>query len=279
MEVITIDSRAFKALEAKINSIAEYVTNNQNGNKEIKEDDIWVESYEICAYLQISPKTLQRLRKGGQLHFSMMRGRCFYKISEIKKALNQRQINTTQENLTSLISNHRLNVFRHYISGDWRLGRNFLNPLYPDKNASCNVFYDRHNGIYKIKDFGNDGYCGDCFSFVGQLMGLNCASTNDFVQIMRIINNDLSLGISESPDTTRRSTDINYIKPAPIKSAPTKPEIVKHYTFQEQPFSKSEINFWNSYGINKDILLMYNICSIKVYESTRADAKPFALTS
>ena len=25
-----------------------------------------------------------------------------------------------------------LDVFRHYISGEWRVGRNFLNPLYED---------------------------------------------------------------------------------------------------------------------------------------------------
>ena len=62
-----------------------------------------------------------------------------------------------------------LSVFKHYLPGNWRIGRNFLNPLYQDKKASCNIYFDRHSGMYKMKDFGNDNYSGDCFFFVGQL--------------------------------------------------------------------------------------------------------------
>ena len=43
---------------------------------------------------------------------------------------------------------------------------NFLNPLYEDNKASCNIYFDRRSGIYKMKDFGNDSYSGDCFFFV-----------------------------------------------------------------------------------------------------------------
>ena len=64
-------------------------------------------------------------------------------------------------------TNKGLNVFKHYISGTWRVGRNFLNPLYEDSKASCNIYFDRRNGTYKMKDFGNDSYSGDCFFFVG----------------------------------------------------------------------------------------------------------------
>ena len=67
-----------------------------------------------------------------------------------------------------------LSVFKHYVPGNWRIGRNFLNPLYEDNKASCNIYFDRRSGIYKMKDFGNDNYSGDCFFFVGQLKGLDC---------------------------------------------------------------------------------------------------------
>ena len=43
-----------------------------------------------------------------------------------------------------------------------KLGRNFLNLLYKDSKASCNVYFNRRNGMYKMKDFGNDDYSGDC---------------------------------------------------------------------------------------------------------------------
>jgi hypothetical protein len=91
-----------------------------------------------------------------------------------------------------------LNVFRHYIPCQWRVGRNFLNPLYEDHKASCNVYFDRRTGCYRFKDFGNDSYSGDCFSFVGCLKGLNCNNSGDFVEILKTINKDLSLGLDDS---------------------------------------------------------------------------------
>ena len=94
-------------------------------------------------------------------------------------------------------TNNGLNVFKHYISGTWRVGRNFLNPLYEDSKASCNIYFDRRSGIYKMKDFGNDSYSGDCFFFVGRLKGLDCNNSGDFIEILQIIDRDLSLGISE----------------------------------------------------------------------------------
>ena len=49
-----------------------------------------------------------------------------------------------------------LHVFRHYISGDWTLGKSFRNPLYDDTNPSCNIYLDRKSKVYRMKDFGND---------------------------------------------------------------------------------------------------------------------------
>ena len=83
-----------------------------------------------------------------------------------------------------------LAVFKHYLPGNWRIGRNFLNPLYEDSKASCNIYFDRRGGIYKMKDFGNDSYSGDCFFLVGQLKGLDCNRAADFVEILEIIDRD-----------------------------------------------------------------------------------------
>lgn len=43
MDVITVESKAFKELEAKINAIADYVLNKQEADN-INEDEIWVDS-------------------------------------------------------------------------------------------------------------------------------------------------------------------------------------------------------------------------------------------
>ena len=87
-----------------------------------------------------------------------------------------------------------LNIFKHYIPFEFRLGKNFKNPFYEDKNASCNVYYDRHNQCFKIKDFGNEAYSGDCFSFVAKIKNLDVRQ--NFLEILHIV---YSLGRVQTP--------------------------------------------------------------------------------
>ena len=105
----TIESKAFKELEAKINAIADYILNKQE-SEDINEDEIWVDSYEVCTFLKISDKTLQRLRVSGTIAYSNIRGRYFYKIGEIKRMLEERLIKSNSECLNDLVTNHKLYV-------------------------------------------------------------------------------------------------------------------------------------------------------------------------
>lgn len=109
MDVITIESKAFKELESKITAIADYVLNKQE-SEDINEDEIWVDSYEVCTFLKISSKTLQRLRVSGSIAFSQIRGRYFYKVGEIKRMLEERLIKSNSECLNDLVTNHKLYV-------------------------------------------------------------------------------------------------------------------------------------------------------------------------
>ena len=68
MDVITIESKAYKEIVAKIDVIANYVFSQEDTKNE---DEIWVDSYEVCTFLQISDRTLQRLRAKGVVAFSM----------------------------------------------------------------------------------------------------------------------------------------------------------------------------------------------------------------
>ena len=95
-------------------------------------------------------------------------------------------------------TNNGLDVFRYYIPGGWRVGRNFLNPFYDDHKASCNIYFDRKSGSYRFKDFGNDDFSGDCFFLVGKLKGLDCENSKEFVKIIQTINHDLNLGLNEN---------------------------------------------------------------------------------
>ena len=109
MEIITFESKAYKELDNKITPIADYIFNHMEAES-INEDEIWVDSYEVCTFLKISEKTLQRLRVAGTIAYSNIRGRYFYKISEVKRMLEERLIRSNKENIQDLITNHQLYV-------------------------------------------------------------------------------------------------------------------------------------------------------------------------
>lgn len=104
-----MDSQVYKDLTAKIDRIAKFVT--ALGNKaEGQPEDGWVDSCEVCTFLKISTKTLQRLRSNNEISFSKIRGKIFYRISEIERLLNDHIIHRSDEHLQGLIRNHRLQI-------------------------------------------------------------------------------------------------------------------------------------------------------------------------
>ena len=109
MEVITIESQAFRDLTVKINEIAKFVYAFQS--KAVEEPtDGWVDSYEVCTFLKISTKTLQRLRAAHSINYSRIRGKTFYRISEIERLLKDNVIRRSEEHLQDLIKNNQLHV-------------------------------------------------------------------------------------------------------------------------------------------------------------------------
>lgn len=63
-----------------------------------------------------------------------------------------------------------LNVFTHYLGFEINLHRNFRNPFYEDKHASCHIYFDKKSSSYKFYDYGDTSYSGDCFWFVATLL-------------------------------------------------------------------------------------------------------------
>lgn len=105
MEVITIDSRAFKLLMAKLNELTEYVYSVKHTEED--DDNSWVDSHEVCDFLKISERTLQRLRSDGKITYTNLSGKNYYQISQIKKMLKERLVKSTEENLEDLIQYHK----------------------------------------------------------------------------------------------------------------------------------------------------------------------------
>ena len=165
----------------------------------------------------------------------------------------------------------------HYIAGQWRVGRNFLNPLYEDHKASCSIYYDRRSQTYRLKDFGNDDFSGDCFDIVGKMYGLHCSNAKDFVEILKTINFDLQLGLNFG--------DVPFVAPVLTKNVQRiektaqpeqhqtnfhdSPKKVKPYSIVQQSFSAKEISFWQEYGIEHEtlktykVLTVHDICSVQ----------------
>lgn len=106
MEVITIESKAFKQLMEKLDVLSEYVYSMERPEVE-NEDESWVDSREVCHFLKISERTLQRLRKNGKITFTCLGGKYYYRISQIKKRLKDRVIKSTDERLQELIAHHK----------------------------------------------------------------------------------------------------------------------------------------------------------------------------
>ena len=105
MEVITMDSKAYQDLVDKINKIADYVI-SKNENSKVPEQEIWLDSQEVANLLRISTKTLQRLRKDKLISYTILRGRCLYKLSEIERGLNERVITCDPRTLEEFQRNY-----------------------------------------------------------------------------------------------------------------------------------------------------------------------------
>lgn len=104
MEVITIDSKAFNEIINKLNDILVFVSPKEKTMNEEKE---WVDSFEVCSYLHISSRTLQRLRQKGTIKYTPIGGKNYYQISEIRRMLEQKLIRSKKEYFDDLILHHK----------------------------------------------------------------------------------------------------------------------------------------------------------------------------
>ncbi|WP_413227934.1 MULTISPECIES: toprim domain-containing protein [Bacteroides] len=176
-----------------------------------------------------------------------------------------------------LLTDKGLAVFKYYIPFAFKLGRNFLNPLYKDSKASCNVYFDRRNGMYKMKDFGNDDYSGDCFALVGKLNGLNCKEPKDFVQILAIIDRDMHLGLSDKSEM-RISSTTSVPVIAEVTHVPKRKK-ARPYTLAQKSFTAAELAFWGESGITQEVLKLFRVVSLKKFSSENNEGKPFSIAA
>lgn len=175
-------------------------------------------------------------------------------------------------------TNRGLEVFTYYMPFDFALKKNFRNPLYKDQRASCNIYFDAKSQCYRMKDFGNAEFSGDCFWFVATLQGLDVRS--DFRQILETIVRDLNLPIE---------VDLSATPPTQPKLSPPKCATsmlnnaslapIKWFKLHPQAFTIEELLYWERYGISLKVLERFSVCSLARYDSISNQGKPYRLLS
>lgn len=179
-------------------------------------------------------------------------------------------------------TNGGLDVFRYFIPGGWRVGKKFLNPFYDDKKASCHVYFDTKSKIYKIKDFGEVNFVGDCFFLVGFIHQKNCSDRHEFIEILNLIDQALGLMLGDQskpiarPILTRKpSPPIEVKRESEVEQlAPLKFEVPKI-----KDFAEAELDFWRQYGISIEILKQYSVCSLIEISGVSKEGIPYTLKS
>ena len=88
MDIIMIDSKAYKMIMARLDRIEELF-----GKMKRKSDtplrDKWLDNNDVCQILNISQRTLRTIRDNFQLPFSKINRKIYYKASDIQKYLEK----------------------------------------------------------------------------------------------------------------------------------------------------------------------------------------------
>jgi len=179
-------------------------------------------------------------------------------------------------------TNRGLEIFCFYMPIDFVPKRNFRNPLYKDKRASCNIYLDTKSQCYRMKDFGNEAYSGDCFWFAATMLGLDVRA--DFKKVLLTIIQDLNLNITmdfktEENRKTKSFKDIRLVSSTSTNVKEELSEKKKIFKLYEQPFRADEIAYWQRYGITDKVLQKYHVKSLFRYETISNQGNPFSLTS
>lgn len=87
MEVITIESEAYKNLISKIDQLHNEIIRIQNPVDQFAQE--WIDSYDVMKMLNISRRTLYNYMNQGKLKSSRIGKRNFFRVQEVKEIFHQ----------------------------------------------------------------------------------------------------------------------------------------------------------------------------------------------
>ena len=107
MKVITMESSAFTALTEQIAEIAVYVR-AVSGERKGESSDMLLTTREAAHLLNVSTRTLQRMRSEQRIAYVVLRGKCRYRQSEIDRLLEDSTITGDAATPEQMKRNHTL---------------------------------------------------------------------------------------------------------------------------------------------------------------------------
>lgn len=160
-----------------------------------------------------------------------------------------------------------LAVFKHFIPINFKIGINFLNPFYHDTKASCNIYFDKKSGTYKIKDFGDNRFNGDCFTLVATIKQIDINSKGGFQEVLKTIEDEMFL----------QHTSLKATPKIPNVNQNMSSNTINHITLKD--FSEEELSFWGQYRITKKHLETYKVVSIQEFKATNKSNQTYSFQS
>lgn len=134
-------------------------------------------------------------------------------------------------------------IFKHYLDRDPDYKGQVTNPLRNDKHPGCTFARSQKTGRLYFYDYAKEKTY-DCFAVVMEKYGIS------FWQAIRLIEKDfkVELNTAKVEEAVEKQKDIKR---------------VREVTFEEQDFTPEDLEYWNQYGITKELLLHYGIQSVK----------------
>lgn len=121
MDVITVESKAYAALMEKLDGIAGYVEEARRKEREEEErltagiengrkkNEKWMLGSEVCEFLGVSPRTLQRYRTQRIIPFSICGKKIKYLRRDVEQFSDRWMVSTTEQRVERMIKSHPLN--------------------------------------------------------------------------------------------------------------------------------------------------------------------------
>lgn len=110
MKVITIESSAYKAMMEQIAEIAAYIRElkEEKQRQETETKDRLLDTAQTAELLNVSIRTLQRMRTDHRIEYVVVRGSCRYRLSEVQRLLDANTVKNKEETIDALLHNFAL---------------------------------------------------------------------------------------------------------------------------------------------------------------------------